>query len=81
LKTSDIDRAVALAEKYNWPKEAEYLRDGFVPNGFGKEVGRAIVDFKQEFPFGRRYPEYDDFVAKELAELRLLIARINLAKL
>jgi hypothetical protein len=74
-------RAAELAEKYQWFEEADALVNGRIPTGFGHEVGTAIADFKRDFPFGRRDPQRDDEIAKELAELRLLIARLRHAKL
>lgn len=82
--------ASALAKKYNWPKEAEALSNGKVPEGFGKEVGKEIALFlkpdviskswlgvwtkEQEEEYKREMREH----ARQLAKLRILIALINI---
>jgi len=86
--------AADLADRYNWPDEAHQLRAGIVPDGFSREVSRAIILFKSPVPFGSWIPpngwrtqeEYDmergndKTYATELVWLRTLIAKIRISQ-
>lgn len=37
--------ASGLAARYNWPDQARLLARGVIPEGFAREVGKAIVLF------------------------------------
>lgn len=83
LSQKTLDRAEELANAYNWPFAARHLAKGIVPEGFGREVGQAIVLFKQRWPFyfmAYRNAAEDDEHAKRLGELRLLVAKIGIAQ-
>jgi hypothetical protein len=72
--------AATLAREYHWPDAASQLEQGIVPDGFRFEVGRAIVLFRNHWPFGATPEQLDHDYAhsKRLARLRWLLAVITL---
>lgn len=77
--------ASQIAERYNWLKEAELLKNGIIPEGFAKEVGQTIALFLERNPlkfFGmtvERAINKDNEChehAKQLGRLRLLLAKL-----
>ena len=77
---SKPEQAALLAERYGWPSEAATLRRGKIPHNFRSDVARAIVDFKERGPFYYwENSDDDDFHAKQLAKLRIILAEICIA--
>jgi hypothetical protein len=77
------ERAARLADRYNWPAEAAALRQGVIPEGFPREVGRTIALFLVKipcFPPTEEEEQSNRAHAKQLAELRMMLATLGIAK-
>ncbi len=79
-------KAAEIAYRYNWIKEAMSISNGIVPEGFGKEIGKAISLFINPPPLlgllmnCKQYQEereLDKLRAKELGKLRMMIAKLR----
>ncbi len=79
--------AATLADRYNWPVEAKQLRQGFLPEGFGREVGKTIALFLERPVVGWSFIGWSPLKAREyeqkmreharvLARLRVLLASL-----
>ncbi len=79
--------AADLADRYNWPNEAKQLRQGSLPDGFGREVGKTIVLFLERPVIGWAFTGWSQHKANEyeqemrdharvLVRLRVLLARL-----
>lgn len=74
------ERAAAIADRYNWPREALELAQGVVPEGFPREVSSAISLFKRREAFyDWKYEKDDIFHAAQLVSLRKLLTLLQLA--
>jgi hypothetical protein len=80
-----IEEAIAIAADFNWapemPDVVSQLRQGIIPDGFGRLVGQTIALFLQRPVIGPWKTEsYCRSIARRLARLRLLIAEIRLGR-
>jgi hypothetical protein len=83
MKEQLFQKAIEIAQWYLWdtPDAVKLLKQHIVPKGFGREVGQTLALFLRPLiiiPLSKDEADQNRQIAKQLAELRLLIAQINI---